>query len=154
MASFAHDRRVIIYPHYIMRSKSVSEGRRIPKDKACENPTAPEILDCVVNGLNLQAEIEDKAYPRDWLIRGRVRVLLRNEDGSPVNPDVANRRTLLLKVAELVPRHPRRAGGKVPPTLEQQLITLLSQPAPGSSGSAGAGSSKQQASKKSSKKKK
>ena len=91
--------RVIIYPHYLMASKTVSEGRRIPKDKgnrslqrrlccrhaaqraggrrpaaparpatvvvlapfpcaACENPTVVEILDCVVNGLKLQAEAE------------------------------------------------------------------------------------------------
>lgn len=35
---------------------------------------------------------QDKQYPRDWwLSRGRVRVQLFNEDGTPVNPEVPNR---------------------------------------------------------------
>ena len=31
--SFQHDRRIILYPHYLDSTKAVSDGRRIPKDK-------------------------------------------------------------------------------------------------------------------------
>lgn len=32
-----------------------------------------------------------KSYSRDWMVPGRVRVKLRNDDGSPVNPDIPSR---------------------------------------------------------------
>ena len=32
-----------------------------------------------------------KCYPRDWMVPGRVRVKLRKEDGTPVNPEVPTR---------------------------------------------------------------
>lgn len=38
-------RTQIIYPVYIDKNKSLSEGRRIPKDKCVENPKASEIVD-------------------------------------------------------------------------------------------------------------
>lgn len=34
---------------------------------------------------------QNKAYPRNWLIRGRIRVQLKNEDGSLVNPEIPSR---------------------------------------------------------------
>ncbi|KIZ02563.1 hypothetical protein MNEG_5395 [Monoraphidium neglectum] len=52
---------------------------------------------------------QDKQYPRDWwLSRGRLRVQLFNADGTPTNPEVPTRREMLLRVAELVPKHPGR----------------------------------------------
>ena len=76
-----------------------------------------EILDCC-RYLGLPCDVEDKQYARDWwLSRGRVRVQLRDLDsGAPVNPDIPSRRELLLRVADLVARHPGRhaprGGGK------------------------------------------
>lgn len=32
-----------------------------------------------------------KSYSRDWMVPGRVRVKLRNDDGSPVNPEIPSR---------------------------------------------------------------
>ena len=58
---------------------------------ACDHPTTPEIVDIVVNELKLPGEVEVKHYPRDFMIRGRVRVQLCNEDGTPVNPAIPNR---------------------------------------------------------------
>lgn len=93
----------------------------------CEDPTAPEIYECVINFLKLPAEIEvsrvrpdrctagvahachccyrhcsccfpaagtwsqNKAYSREWLVRGRIRVQLKKEDGTPVDPAIPNR---------------------------------------------------------------
>jgi len=35
--------------------------------------------------------VQNKHYPRDWMIPGRLRVKLLNEDGTPANPDVPTR---------------------------------------------------------------
>ncbi|GMH40540.1 hypothetical protein BSKO_08444 [Bryopsis sp. KO-2023] len=106
--SFAHDNRIIIYPNYINKKKTVARGRRIPVEKACEDPTPAEILD-VCKHLKLDAEVEgSKCYSREWWVRGRVRVQLIGDDGAPANPDLQTRRALMLRIAELVPKHPDR----------------------------------------------
>ncbi|KAK7268875.1 hypothetical protein RIF29_21584 [Crotalaria pallida] len=98
----------IVYPVYINSKKTMAEGRRIGLTKACENPTCVEIGDCC-NHLKIPFAIEiDKAYPRDFMQRGRVRVLIKKEDGTLSNPAISSRKQLLLRIAELVPKHPGR----------------------------------------------
>lgn len=101
-------RWVVIYPVYINSKKTIAQGRRIGADRACQEPNCVEIGDCC-NYLKLPCAIElDKAYPRDSTQRGRVRVQIKKEDGSFVNPAISSRKTLMLKVADLVPKHPGR----------------------------------------------
>ncbi len=82
-------RWICIYPTYINSKKTVSEGRRIPANIAVENPTLAEIRDVLINaGLEVEPEI-NKVYPRELdkyelLSRGRIRVHLKNDDGTPV----------------------------------------------------------------------
>ncbi|EPS63872.1 hypothetical protein M569_10912 [Genlisea aurea] len=98
----------VLYPIYINSKKTLAEGRRINASKACENPTCAEIYDCCAH-LKIPCVIEsEKAYPRDFMQRGRVRVLLKREDGTFINPEISSRKQLMLHVAELVPRHPGR----------------------------------------------
>ncbi|KAL9374943.1 hypothetical protein Peur_031822 [Populus x canadensis] len=105
---------VVLYPVYINSKKTIAEGRRISVEKACENPTCLEIGDCCSH-LKLPFAIEiDKAYPRDFMQVGRVRVLLKREDGSLSNPAIPSRKQLMLHVAELVPRHPGRTKKQEP----------------------------------------
>ncbi|KAM7491507.1 hypothetical protein LguiA_034428 [Lonicera macranthoides] len=105
---------VVFYPVYINSKKTIAEGRRINATKACENPTCVEIGDCC-GFLKLPFAIEiDKAYPRDFMQRGRVRVLLKKEDGSLHNPAISSRKQLMMHVAELVPRHPGRTKKQEP----------------------------------------
>ncbi|KAG2726726.1 hypothetical protein I3843_01G122800 [Carya illinoinensis] len=104
----------VFYPVYINSKKTVAEGRRISVSNACENPTCAEIADCCSH-LKLPFAIEiDKAYPRDFMQRGRVRVLLKKEDGTLCNPAISSRKQLMLRVAELVPRHPGRVKKQEP----------------------------------------
>jgi len=92
----------IVYPVYINAKKTAAEGRRIAKNKAVDNPSLNELAD-VCKFLKLECQIEtDKAYPRDWMQKGRLRVKLK--EGKPLNPEVPNRHQLLLKMAELIPR--------------------------------------------------
>jgi len=136
--SVEHDKRIILYPAYINSKCTVAEGRRIPVGSACENPNVKEMMDCCVY-LKIPSEIEIKHYPRSWPPSCRIRVQLRQEDGSPTNPDVPSRRVLMLKIAELVPKHPGRHK--------------KAQKAEASSSSSGAAGNKQ-AAKKAGKKKK
>ncbi|XP_028060896.1 signal recognition particle 19 kDa protein-like isoform X1 [Camellia sinensis] len=46
--------------------------------------------------------------------QGRVRVLLKNEDGTFSNPAISSRKQLMLRIAELVPRHPGRTKKQEP----------------------------------------
>ncbi|KAJ1395245.1 Signal recognition particle, SRP19 subunit [Sesbania bispinosa] len=81
----------VLYPVYINSKKTVAEGRRIGLLKACENPTCAEIGDCC-SYLKLPFAIEiDKAYPRDFMQRGRMRVLLKKEDGTLYNSSIPSR---------------------------------------------------------------
>ena len=99
IGSFAETRKhsersrwICIYPAYLNSKKSVAEGRKIPKVKAVENPTLNEIKD-VLNSAGFQIELEPgKVYPRelnkyDNFSRGRLRVQLKNDDGTPVKPN-------------------------------------------------------------------
>jgi len=105
---FEHDKAVVVYPNYLNAKKSVAEGRRIPRERACDNPQIIEMLDSCVKGLKLSAQVEDKSYSRDWLVRGRIRVQLKDSNGKPVYSDIPTRRVLMIKMAELIPKHPLR----------------------------------------------
>lgn len=104
----------IIYPVYLNSKKTVAEGRRIAAAKACPDPTCIEIADCCSH-LKIPHAIElDKAYPRDFFQVGRVRVQLKKDDGSPVNPAIKTKKQLMIQVAELVPKHHGRTKKQEP----------------------------------------
>ena len=80
------DRFICIYPAYLNNKKTTAKGKRIPINKAVENPTPTEIQDvCLAVGLNAFLE-KNKMYSREWnrdvQYRGRVRVQLKQDDGS------------------------------------------------------------------------
>jgi signal recognition particle subunit SRP19 len=149
-SSYKHDRRVVIYPSYINSKCSVAEGRRIPKDCACDAPNVLEIRDVLEKSMKLPCEVEDKSYPRDFWQRGRVRVTLKKDDGSPLAKEFPTRRAVMMEIARLVPKHPGRQPGapkdkKTMPTPHEILTQFTSQPgqagAGGSGGGAGGGGS-------------
>ena len=53
------DRRIIIYPPYLNSKLKVREGRRIPVELACENPSCHEVFESVLR-LNFKAQLEVK----------------------------------------------------------------------------------------------
>ncbi|URE23563.1 Signal recognition particle 19 kDa [Musa troglodytarum] len=146
-------------PVYINSKKTVAEGRRISATKACENPTCIEIGDCC-SYLKIPFAIElDKAYPRDFMQRGRVRVQLKREDGSLWNSEidsskdhdiqsllhsalsyslfmwyknviVLTRKQLMLRIAELIPKHHGR-------TKKQEPVNTSTAAGPSKSGKGG-----------------
>eukprot|EP00929_Paragymnodinium_shiwhaense_P007110 TRINITY_DN111061_c0_g1_i1.p1 TRINITY_DN111061_c0_g1~~TRINITY_DN111061_c0_g1_i1.p1 ORF type:complete len:160 (-),score=49.92 TRINITY_DN111061_c0_g1_i1:115-594(-) len=93
----------VLYPHYINSKLTYSEGRRISTAKAVPNPVAPEMAQ-VCEFLKLPYKLEmNKSYPRDWMIRGRIRVMLKTPEGKFTHPEVQSKQQLMLKMGELIP---------------------------------------------------
>ena len=84
----------VIYPNYIDKSKSVKEGRRVSAHKAIDRPTLADIVEAL-QVLNVPYVIENKAYPRDWLVRGRVRVNLSAISDDSMNTSMCSSITRL-----------------------------------------------------------
>jgi signal recognition particle subunit SRP19 len=100
-------RFICFYPAYIDAKKTVKEGRKIPKPLCIENPTYQEIKD-VLSVTSLKCEVENKIYPRErskeLLHRGRIRLQIKHEDGTAINPDLATRMQIFKYVATTIPQ--------------------------------------------------
>ena len=107
VGSFSQNRKhteksrwICLYPCYINSKKTDAEGRKIPLSKAVENPTINEIKDVLVNaGFPIEVEA-NKVFPRELnkyenFSRGRIRVQLKNEDGTALKPEFPNRKSSL-----------------------------------------------------------
>jgi len=100
-----------LYPVYINRNKSDTDGRKIPKQFAVENPTAIYIAEAA-SSLGLPAALEpDKRHPKDPLTFGRVRVSLKHSNGILIKSDIPTKRILLKKIAEILPEIEKKLAG-------------------------------------------
>lgn len=105
----------IIYPIYLDKAVSLSKGRKVPAAHAVANPKAEEI-GMVCKFLNLEYVVEsEKRHPADFFNCGRVRVKIVNDDKSPVNAEVPNKKALLVKLGEHIPN----LKSRVNPTVEK-----------------------------------
>ena len=73
----------VVYPAYLDKALSRSEGRRVPESAAVEDPTVDEIAKAVQQ-VGYDAVVErDKSYSREYEQRGRV--LVRGADDASKN---------------------------------------------------------------------
>ena len=95
---------VSVYPLYLDAKRSIQDGRRVPKEKACEVVSSMHIFEaCKTLGLDRAFEPRIR-HPRDWLRFGRVRVRLYDkETKAPVSDDMNTRKKLFLKLCEIIP---------------------------------------------------
>uniref|UniRef100_A0A3Q2WHB2 Signal recognition particle 19 kDa protein n=1 Tax=Haplochromis burtoni TaxID=8153 RepID=A0A3Q2WHB2_HAPBU len=88
------ERFVCLYPIYINSKKTLAEGRRISVEKAVENPSCTEIRD-VLAAAGMNVYMENKIHPREWnrdgQFKGRVRVQIKQADGSPCQEKFSSR---------------------------------------------------------------
>lgn len=79
----------------------------MPKEKCVENPTHQEIRD-VLLAAGLKVGVENKLHPKErskeLLYRGRIRVQLKNDDGTPVNSEFPTRDSVLFYVGSSIPK--------------------------------------------------
>ena len=78
-----------LYAVYFDATRTRTQGRRIGKELAVENPLAREIAEAVkLLGLNVMFD-PGRQHPKDWANPGRVKVLLK-ENGRVVDKRIAN----------------------------------------------------------------
>ncbi|XP_072537980.1 signal recognition particle 19 kDa protein [Salminus brasiliensis] len=111
------ERFLCIYPAYINSKKTIAEGRRIPSEKAVENPSCTEIRD-VLTAAGMNVYVENKMYPREWnrdvQFKGRVRVQLKQQDDSLCQEKFTSRKDVLFYLAEMIPKlktRTQKSGG-------------------------------------------
>lgn len=92
----------VLYPAYINKKFKLAEGRKIASEHCVENPNISEIAE-ICAFLKFPCKIEAKTYSRDFLTRGRVRVLMNNDDGSPLREDIQTRKQLMKFCGEKIP---------------------------------------------------
>ncbi|KAF9924144.1 signal recognition particle subunit [Linnemannia zychae] len=123
-----------LYPCYIDGTKTVAEGRRIPKSKACvKQPWAKDIVEALKELMLSQAFEPGKTHPRDWANRGRVRVLFK-ENGRFCHPTIHTKHELLIRIAASINKiHAReeKSGTKRPEYSPLSPLTPLSIVMPG-----------------------
>lgn len=72
-----------------------------------ENPTYQEIRDVLV-AKNFKVGVENKLYSRErskeLLYRGRIRVQIKNDDGTPINPQFETRESVMYHLCEMIPK--------------------------------------------------
>ncbi|XP_033191060.1 signal recognition particle 19 [Bombus vancouverensis nearcticus] len=107
------ERWICIYPVYLNSKRTLAGGRKLPKDKCVENPTYQEIRDVLV-AAGFNVGVENKRHPRErskeLLFRGRIRVQLKNDDGTPVKPEFPTRDSVLAYVGTTIPKLKTRQG--------------------------------------------
>lgn len=110
-------RWVCIYPAYINSKKTLAQGRRINKEKCVENPTHQEIRDVLVSA-GLKVGVENKLYSRErskeLLYRGRIRVQIKNEDGSLCDPSFPTRESVMYHLGDMIPKLKSRQNKGAP----------------------------------------
>jgi len=109
-------RFVCIYPAYINAKKTRAQGRRVGKAKAIDNPTVNEMRDVLENvGLKTVLEVNrlySRETSREPQQRGRIRIQLKNEDGSLIKDQFKTKDDLLFYLVEMIPKLKTRSGNQ------------------------------------------
>merc|ERR1719220_2505536 len=111
--------------------KSISEGRRIAKEKAVENPNYQEIkmvLDESGFQMGSNYVMEGKFYSREKskepMFRGRFKIQLKQADGELLKEEFPTRESLMEHIAVKIPQLKHRVnppkGGPGGPEQQQQ----------------------------------
>eukprot|EP00056_Hartaetosiga_gracilis_P008459 m.121144 g.121144 ORF g.121144 m.121144 type:complete len:139 (+) comp12920_c2_seq4:1472-1888(+) len=97
-------RWIVVYPAYIDATRSINKGRKIAKDVAVEKPDPRELIFASHANPNfpLTITLDGKAYPQDYLVKGRLRVQLKNSDGTLVDENFPNRKSVYLFLANAI----------------------------------------------------
>ena len=113
----------IIYPVYLNKTKTFSEGRRLPRDQCVENPSVFEMAECC-KFLQIPFSVEHKAYSRDYMQVGRLRVLIKKK-GVAVDEKLRTKSQVMRQIAELIALLPKRSPA---PTTAELFATIMTGP--------------------------
>ncbi|KAF1787617.1 Signal recognition particle, SRP19 subunit [Phytophthora cactorum] len=91
------------YPNYIDNKKTVQQAVVSPSRTRARPHRRRNVGGLHVFQAAARARAGQKVSAR-LALSGRIRVRLVRDDGSPENPDIPNRKTLMIKMAELIPK--------------------------------------------------
>ncbi|EUB63822.1 Signal recognition particle protein [Echinococcus granulosus] len=85
------ERWICIYPVYLNSRVTRAKGRKVSMEQGVDNPKHTEIC-AILQNMGLQHLAENKVHsrerdPAETQNRWRVRVQLKNDDGSPCMPE-------------------------------------------------------------------
>lgn len=103
-------RWVTVYPIYLNKRVTIDAGRRVPLDCGVDYPTLTDIIDAINSTIQLQCIVEQKKHysrnPYDNV--GRVKIQLRNDDGTPIQSFIHNKSQLLRALCSTINDNPSR----------------------------------------------
>eukprot|EP00933_Yihiella_yeosuensis_P001142 TRINITY_DN101863_c0_g1_i1.p1 TRINITY_DN101863_c0_g1~~TRINITY_DN101863_c0_g1_i1.p1 ORF type:complete len:163 (+),score=35.15 TRINITY_DN101863_c0_g1_i1:134-622(+) len=138
MADLDTSKWCILWPNYLNSKKKQEEGRRIAIEKGVEHPRPQEMAE-ICEYLKIPHVLEmDKAYPRDWMLKGRIRILLKTPQGAFTHPEIHTKKALLHKMGELIPKLKSRANGPLGPAIPGLGLSTSGGGASSSGGASGA----------------
>uniref|UniRef100_A0A0X3NYW3 Signal recognition particle protein n=1 Tax=Schistocephalus solidus TaxID=70667 RepID=A0A0X3NYW3_SCHSO len=117
MSHSEKERWICIYPVYINSRVPRSRGRKVSVEQAVDNPKHTEIC-AILQNIGIQHLAENKVYsrerdPAETQTRWRIRVQLKNDDGSLTNEQFPTRHSLLLYLGKTIPMlKSRHSGGQ------------------------------------------
>uniref|UniRef100_A0A4W5MZU8 Signal recognition particle 19 kDa protein n=1 Tax=Hucho hucho TaxID=62062 RepID=A0A4W5MZU8_9TELE len=98
------ERFICIYPSYVNSKKTLAEGRRIPAEKVNQICSNLLIYLVQIHGGRLINKMYSREWNRDVTFRGRVRVQLKQEDGTLCSDKFASRKDVMIYCAEMIPK--------------------------------------------------
>mmetsp|Transcript_28984 Transcript_28984/g.48914 ORF Transcript_28984/g.48914 Transcript_28984/m.48914 type:complete len:236 (+) Transcript_28984:85-792(+) len=140
-----------IWPIYINSKLTQQQGRRMPKESCCPDPTVSEMSE-ICQSYKLRHVLEPyRQYPRSHLKTGRVRVRIMNEDGSLCHEDITSKKDLMRQMGMKIPALNSRKK-RLEDQEKKALALEASKEQSAASGGAGSGSSSNNKKKKKGKK--
>ena len=115
---------ITLYTIYINKEKTVAGGRRVPTDIAIPRPHIREMF-AVLQHAGFKVIMVNKMHPRDTFKGdvcnvGRLHILFKNPDGTPIKPDIAkNKNELLRYICSMIPKLKSRAQFHHQPNVEE-----------------------------------
>lgn len=99
----------ILYPAYINKSKTVANGRRIPKQFAVVDPKPKEVVDALFALKGFQAQTEHKPYCRE-LDKEAVPWRVRYTNTNPAKNNLQTKRQILVACAKRINETRAKSG--------------------------------------------
>ncbi|KAK4470464.1 hypothetical protein MN116_006016 [Schistosoma mekongi] len=119
----AKERWICVYPAYLNNRRTRAQGRKLSVEHCVDNPKHSEVT-MILGKLSLDYLLETKVHPKERdafepMNKWRVRVHLKNDDGSPVNE---HRQSLLTYLGKALPVvRSRRPATSNPSATEQSF---------------------------------
>lgn len=109
-----------IYPCYIDAARTYAEGRKLEQAKCIDEPTWQEMKDVLeAAGLPIYIEpltMHPRSPDRELHKQGRVRVKIRDENGSPLVDTLPTKKAVLKHLGEMIPKLKSRSQKPAAPT--------------------------------------